>query len=83
MWGFLTTATVAVFGVGAAAVITDYMKDRRKLALKQQAMTADGAEASGELVARLERIEERMANLEAIVLEYERHEAFDRSLSAS
>lgn len=82
MWGFLTAATVCVFGCGMVAIITDYMNDRKKLILKhrREASLSDGV--AEEMVSRLERLEERMANIESVVLDLERYDAFDRSLSA-
>lgn len=48
--------------------------------LKSRSTTAEQADQLGELNARLARLEERMANVESIVLESEKKRAFDARL---
>lgn len=68
-WSFLTLVCVATILVDAG-----------KKWMKYNSINAPGRRASDEIIARLEALEARMANLESICVEQERVRKFDDAL---
>jgi archaellum component FlaC len=76
-FGMLWTmvGAIAITGI-VAGVIGDVMKARAKSRVSGN----DLQEAMDDLAARMEKIEDRMANIESIVVESDKHRRFDEAL---
>lgn len=75
-------AVVATFSVPVLIVAMAFTFKAYTLKLKHKAAALDGPvlQRFDELAARITRIEQRLANLETIVLESEKKREFDRAL---
>lgn len=70
LWAFLAIVVLA----GTVEKII-----RHKITMRAQQNQNSGAQ-NAEILARLEKLERRMSNIETIVLESEKHKQFDRAL---
>lgn len=73
LWGFLTICGVVAIICG---VFEERIKSRAKVMLGQQSQESD--KKLEELIARMERLEQRMANIETITLDHEKGKPFER-----
>lgn len=76
LWTFLTAAVSGLLACGIFAILTDHARERAKLKLKVR----DDNDQISQVLARLESLEDRLGNLESIVIERERHNEFDQAL---
>jgi uncharacterized protein YceH (UPF0502 family) len=67
MWAFLTV-------IVSLSIITGFISQMAKLKIKHAAAN----DTSADLRAQVARLEQRVANLESIIIEKERHEQFER-----
>jgi hypothetical protein len=70
----------AIFGFLAVAVIVDGIVKLYKIRLSTKTERRGNDAANTEMLARLEKLERRMANLETIVLDAEKKREFERAL---
>lgn len=74
--GFMSAiAAIIITGI-VAGTIGDVLKSRTK----SRATGADLQNAIDELAGRMEKLEGRMANIESIVVEQDKHQRFDEAL---
>ncbi len=72
-----------VFTMVACIVVACTLCEAYKHRMKAKSRETGDGKKMAIVIRQMERLEERMANIETIVLERERHWSFDRSLAGN
>ena len=64
-------------------VFISYLHDRAKLRYKRRTEDVDIVQRLDDIGARVQALEERVANLETVMLEAEKHRRFEHELTAA
>ena len=70
----------AIFLIVFVSVVVEAIAKIYKVKVSTEAQRKGSVEANAEVLARLDRMERRIANLETIVLESEKKREFERAL---
>jgi len=72
---------MGVFEMVVAIVLIGTVSDMYRARLKARSSRAEDRERLSQLAGRLEALEQRLINVESLVVEQEKHAEFDRALN--